>query len=133
LTFVAIIAVSIGSFVSYRDYFRPHGTGETVSVANRVMWQAYKLPAAASDVTYYTDSGGCEAEFSISESEFLKWCDDKGWIPKKITTSVPYFQPILLTANNAAVTNGYTYKLNDGQGVFDADQRRTAFWLSTFP
>ena len=40
------------------------------------------------DVTYYADFRGCEAEFAISESEFLNWCSVRGWSPKKIAGAI---------------------------------------------
>ena len=98
-----------------------------------MIWDGYELPDSASDVTYYADFGGCEAEFAISESEFLAWCHVRGWSPKKIHGSIPYFQPVLLADDDTIVTNGFTFDIPDGEGVFDADRSRAAFRASTFP
>ena len=130
---VAIAAILIVATVTYRSNYQSHRVGVSASIANRMMWPGYELPADASDVTYHVDPGGCEAEFAISESEFLAWCRARGWSPKKISGSIKYFQPVLLPNDDTIVTNGYAFDIPDGKGVFDADRSRTAFWASTFP
>ena len=98
-----------------------------------MIWSGFKLPHNASDVTYHVDLGGCEAEFAISESDFLEWCNDRGWVPERIARPIAYFQPVLLSDNDTIVTDGYTFDVPDGKGVSDAGRPRTAFWASTFP
>ena len=91
----AVIATILTAIVWHRNYFQPHRMGVSSSIANRMIWKGYKLPEAATDVTYYADFGGCEAEFAISESEFLKWCKQGGWTPQEILKPIPYFEPVL--------------------------------------
>ena len=133
LAVVSVLAALIAVIVAYRSYFQSHRVGVSASVANRMMWPEYELPHTATDVTYYADFRGCEAEFAISESEFLNWCSVRGWSPKKIAGAIPYFQPVLLADNDTIVTNGFTFDMPNGEGIFDADRLRTAFWVSTFP
>ena len=133
LTGVSIVAILIAAFVAYRSYFQPRRFGTSSSIANRMIWSGFKLPHNASDVTYHVDFGGCEAEFAISESDFLEWCNDRGWVPERIARPIAYFQPVLLSDNDTIVTDGYTFDVPDGKGVFDAGRSRTAFWASTFP
>ena len=130
---VLVSGFAIGSAVSYRSYFRPTGSGATASVANRVMWQELKLPTSASDVTYYVDSGGCEAEFAIAEPDFLELCRQKGWDVRGIESPAPYFEPVLLPRDSRLVNEGYTFSLPDGEGVYDSKRSRAAFYVSTFP
>jgi len=133
LILVAFAAIVLAAIVGYRNYYQSHRTGVTATIANRMMWPGYKLPESATNITYHADFGGCEAEFAISESEFLEWCNSRGWAPNKITGTIQYFKPVLLPDNDKVVTNGYTFDIPDGEGVFDADRSRTAFWASTFP
>ena len=133
LTGVTIATILAGAFVSYRSYFQPYRVGVTPAVANRMMWHGYELPKTASDITYRVDFGGCEAEFAISESNFLLWCRARGWSPNPISGSITYFRPVLLPDNDTPVTKGCSFDIPDGEGVFDANRSRTAFWASTFP
>ena len=128
-----IVCFLIAAFSFYRIFRSSTARGTTATVANRVMWAGFELPASAADVTYYVDFGGCEAEFAISEADFLSWCSDRGWTVTKIDTPVPYFKPILLPDDDHLVQHGYTFSLPDGDGVYDASTSRAAFHVSTFP
>ena len=128
-----VAAVLLAGLVAYRSFFGSHRIGVSAATANRMLWSGYRLPDSATDVTYIVDFGGCEADFAISESQFLAWCKHSGWTASKIKTPVPFFEPILLVGDSTLVTDGYTFQIPNGQGVFDAKRRRTAFWASTFP
>lgn len=133
LKVVSIIAIILAVIASYRNYYQPHRTGVTAAIANRMMWPGYELPEGASDVTYYVDFGGCEAEFQIDETAFLAWCEHRGWMPVRIGKPLPYFQPVLLADDERPVRKGYTFNIPYGRGVFDAERSRAAFCASTFP
>ena len=77
-------------------YFGASASGVTAEAANRKLWSSLKLPDSASDVTYAVDSGGCEAEFAISESDFVNWCASNNWEIEKIAAPTIYFEPIIL-------------------------------------
>ncbi|WP_425397318.1 hypothetical protein [Aeoliella sp.] len=126
------VALVIGSIAAYRVY--PYqAVGANVHVANRVLWDDLRLPPSASDVTFYVDRYGCEAEFAISESEFLKWCRHRGWHTSEIAAPVPYFQPVCLPDDNRPVEDGYLFEIPDGRGVYDRSRSRAAYWASIFP
>lgn len=105
----------------------------SASIANRKIWEGYRLPDSASDVTYHVDFGGCEAEFAIAETDFLEWCELRGWQPVRVDRATPYFQPVLLPDDERLVEEGYTFSIPDGQGAFDSKRSRAAFWVSSFP
>jgi hypothetical protein len=129
----AVLAAVVAAIAFYRNSFQKHRTGVSPSVANRMIWEGYRLPKDATDVTYYSDFGGCEAEFAIPEADFLKWCEQKGWTAKRITKPIPYFQSVLLSDDASLVVNGYHLSIPDGECVYDSDCSRAAFWVSTFP
>ena len=133
MTAVSVVAILIAAIVAYRSYFQAHRVGVGPNIANRMVWPEFELPNSAADVTYHVDFGGCEAEFAISESDFLNWCRTRGWCPSKISGPKTYFQPVLLPVNDTIVTNGYSIDFPDGEMVFDAARSRAAFWASTFP
>lgn len=133
LLIVTTLSLALGGLSAYRMYFRVTARGTSSAVANRVMWYGYTLPVSACDVTFYADGGGCEAEFSISEGDFLCWCEERGWNATKIESPVPYFQSILLPPDERPVVRGYRFSPPNGEGVFDADRARAAFYVSTFP
>ena len=128
-----LIALILAVVICYKTYYQTHRSGVTASVANRMMWDEYKLPESASDVTYYVDFGGCEAEFSISSVDLVQLCQERNWRFVEIDSPIEYFDPERLPANKRLVVRGYTIDVPDGEGVFDADRSRAAFWVSTFP
>lgn len=130
---LALAAIALGLIATHQRYYSTTRSGVTAAVANRKVWADYSLPATATDVTYYADFGGCEAEFAITETNFVAWCEDRGWSFSPITEPTPYFRPILLPDDNTPVSQGYTFELPDGRGVFDRTRSRAAFWASTFP
>lgn len=133
LLMMTALCLALGVLSTYRMYFRVTARGTSSAAANRVMWHGYKLPPSACDVTFHADFGGCEAEFSILEGEFLDWCKERGWSVAKIESPVPYFQSILLPSDERPVARGYRFSPPDGEGVFDADRARAAFYVSAFP
>ena len=117
-------------------YFGASASGVTAEAANRKLWSSLKLPDSASDVTYAVDSGGCEAEFAISESDFVNWCASNNWEIEKIAAPTIYFEPIILGLDEKTariIETGYSYHPPDGEGKFDASSLRANFWVSTFP
>lgn len=42
------------------------------------------LPDSAKRITYYSDYGGTDAVFAVSEETFLAWTTEKGWQRKEI-------------------------------------------------
>ena len=120
------------------SYFGSSASASGVSVesANRKLWPSLRLPDSASDVTYAVDSYGCEAEFAITESEFVKWCASNDWEIEEIAAPTNYFQPIILRLDQKTarvIDKGYNYYPPDGEGKFDASSLRANFWVSTFP
>jgi len=64
------------------------------------------LPRDASDINYYFAYLGVNADFLVSEKEFIDWCAARGWTPIEIQHAYP----------------GFTYKiyrgrLSDGDSV----------------
>jgi hypothetical protein len=133
LIVISVIAFALATYCGYRNYYKTTASGTTATVANRVMWSAFKLPISATDVTFFVDFGGCEAEFAIPEDDFLLWCSKRGWKVTEIKSPVPYFQPVCLASDDRLVSEGYTFALPDGEGVYDASRSRAAFYISTFP
>jgi hypothetical protein len=109
------------------------GTTASAHAANQILGDELRLPAAATDVTYYVDFGAAEAEFAVSEEDFLNWCRTKGWAVQSIESVSPYFEPMWLPSDSRPVVRGYHFSPPDGQGTFDADRSRACFWVSTFP
>ena len=129
------VAILIGTLF-YRGYQRNVGvtrTGVSTQTANQYLPTSLALPDAASDVTVYVDFGAAESEFAITEDAFLAWCNSRGWTATPISSTIPYFEPMHLPADTQSVNRGYTFKPPDGEGVFDAERSRVAFWTSTFP
>ena len=62
---MAVIGAVLAAIAFCRNYYQAHRIGVSSPVANRMIWQGYELPETATDVTYYADFGGCEAEFEI--------------------------------------------------------------------
>jgi hypothetical protein len=92
------------------------------------------VPEAASDVYYYTDWAADEAEFSISEDDFLDWCKSKSWEVEPIEEPVEYFYPTWgPEEDNRFVKRGYYCSAAWGVLIFDADRSRAAIWVSDFP
>ncbi len=131
--FVCVVTLMVAAVATYARLFAPHRVGTTSAVANRMMWPGCQLPREASDVTYCVDFGGCEAEFAVSESDFLAWCASHQRKPVPIESPLPYFQTILLPDDPTLVVEGYTFDVPPGRGVFDAKRSRAAFCASTFP
>ena len=135
--FVAICAIAIVIGIRLnRATSRYVGTSEngvSTSVANKMLSAHLRLPASASDVSYYVDFGAEEAEFAISEQDFLKWCHTQGWAVEPIRSPVAYFEPMAMPDDSRQVDRGYHFSPPDGQGTFDADRSRACFWTSTFP
>lgn len=127
------IAIAVGSIAAWSFYYPYQATGTSVAVANRVLWDDLKLPSGASDITFYVDRYGCEAEFAISQPEFLEWCKVQGWSVSGITTPVPYFEPVCLPEDDRLVETGYEFSIPYGRVVYDSSRSRAAFWASTFP
>ncbi|MEM8783493.1 MAG: hypothetical protein AAGE65_11640 [Planctomycetota bacterium] len=132
---LVIIAPSLllAVVVVYQSYYPSRGSNTTSQVANRVLWDRLNIPEAAQDVTFFVDWGGCEAEFALEERLFVELCQSRDWTFTDITEPVPYFKPIWLEADTRWVVSGYTFNIPDGEGVFDRDRSRVAFFASTFP
>ena len=129
------VLILIGSF-AIRSYHRHAGvthTGVSSQTANQILPASLALPDTASDITVYVDFGAAESEFAVSEDAFLAWCKSRGWTPTRISSPIPYFEPMCLQADTRSVSRGYTFVPPDGDGVFDAERSRAAFWTSTFP
>ena len=107
--------------------FQMTGSGASAIEANQHLWPGLKLPHSASDVTFVVDFGGCEAEFAISEADFLNLCDAKLWRPEPIKEPIQYFHPVLLSDDDRLVDIGYTVDIPDGFGVFDQKKSRFAY------
>ena len=134
--------VAIAAFVIVAALWLKHvfvgSSGANVSAksANRYIWASLRLPASATDVTYTTDSYGCEAGFAISETEFTQWCKTNGWRMAPITSPNVYFganRSRSIAGKGRVVGSGFHFYPPDGEGTFDADQSRAEFWVSTFP
>jgi len=109
------------------------GVRESVEIANRMQWPELLLSTDASDVSFFISFYESEAEFAIPEESLLDWCQSKGWDVTKISTPLPYFEPLRMDADLRLVARGYRFSLPEGWGVFDADRSRAAFAVSTFP
>ena len=110
------------------------GHGVTVAWANYNLWTELRLPDSATDVSFGVDRYGCEAEFEISEEDFLQWARSNGWEYERIESNRKYLVGFLhLPDDPHLVKKGYTYQLRDGEGVFDADIGRANYCVSTFP
>jgi len=135
-------AISVAAILIVAGIWLKHlligSSGSHVSAksANRYIWSSLTLPPSAADVTYRVDSYVCAAEFALTESEFTKWCADMGWRMAPITSPDVYFGENLdrpIAEKGRVVGRGFHFYPPDGDGIFDADQSRAEFWVSTFP
>lgn len=44
-----------------------------------------------------------------------------------------HYRSLLLPGNDRLVNDGYTFDVPNGEGVFDGERSRVAFWVSSFP
>jgi hypothetical protein len=130
---IALIAPQSSAWIAIRQFLSVSGHGRSAQDANKYQWPALRLPEAASDVSYYIDHAWSEAEFAISENEFLQWCQASGWKTEKITRPGPYFKPQMMRDDLRPVSRGCVFYPPDGFGVFDAERSRANFRVSTFP
>lgn len=131
--FLALPAIALGLVATHQRYYATTRSGVTAAVANRKLWAGYTLPATATDVTYYADSYGCEADFAIAETDFVAWCAARGWAVTPISSPTPFFQPVLLPDDETPVADGFTFQMPNGEGTFDRTRSRAAFRVSTLP
>ena len=132
LAFVVLIAT-----VWFKHTFiGSSGSGVSARSANRALWRSLRTPTSATDVTYTVDPYGCEAEFAISERDFLEWCERNNWRTEAIVEPTVYFNPVHrhhVGDNGRVIGQGYHFYPPDGEGTFDANGLRANFWVSTFP
>ncbi|HBO43034.1 MAG TPA: hypothetical protein DD670_03690 [Planctomycetaceae bacterium] len=136
LLLLGLCAISVVAMSVRRVYLRHAGVSGynvTASMANRMIWPELRLPAGASDVSYYVDFGRVEAEFAISGESLVEWCRSNGWTCEPIDSQRPYFEPWVLPGDSRSVANGYRFFPPDGDGIYDADRSRACFWVSNFP
>lgn len=136
LAFVICAICIVVTLAVRRQYLRHAGVsdkGVSSHTANQMLPAGLRLPDTASDVTYYVDFGAAEAEFAVSEEDFVNWCRTNGWTVEPIQSVSPYFEPMCLPTDSRPVVRGYHFSPPDGQGTFDADRSRACFWVSTFP
>lgn len=110
------------------------GKSASATMANLFLESNHHLPQTASDVYYYTDFGASEAEFKISEHDFLDWCNSKNWTPEPISDPVHYFYPTWgPEEDNRMVSRGYSCYATGGVLTFDAERSRASLRVSDFP
>ncbi len=61
----------------------------TISKGEHVSFTEYRglgpcIPESAKDISYYSEYSGCDAVFSIAESEIIKWTERNEWSCKEI-------------------------------------------------
>ena len=118
---------------AYQRYSGVSDAGVSARDANQFLPSDLKLPDEVSDVAYYVDFGISEAEFAISESQFLIWCKSNGWRVDPIVQPLAFFQSAVLPDDSRMIHSGFQFFPPDGKGVFDADRDRACFCISTFP
>lgn len=81
-TGLIVIGLSICLFLTatlMTKGFECSGSGVSAEEANRDMHQNFLLPPSAKDVNYLSDIWHSEVEFAISETDFVNWCQSRGW------------------------------------------------------
>jgi hypothetical protein len=110
------------------------GSSSSPAIANFSLARHCQLPDTASDVYYYTDWAAAEAEFAITESDFLRWCKANDWEPAPIGEPIKYFYPVWGPKEESRlVSQGYYCYAAGGDLVFDAERFRAVFHMSEFP
>ena len=110
--FIAVL-VWLGT-ATWRNVFGVSGTGVNAAIANR--WMHSNIPLTANDVNFRTDLLNGWADFSLTEREFIEWCESNGWVVERID------QPTTIFGHRAEV--GCHYRSGNGSGVFNPARQR---------
>lgn len=109
------------------------GSGSIPEEANKQLWDYLKIPLTARDVSYAVDRHGCEANFELSEQDFLAWCRANGWDLSSIDGRERYPHTLIRESRDTHANAGYTFSFPDGVGIYDRERNRVDFVASTFP
>lgn len=125
LLMVALAAgLTLVAAIGYRQMVGQRGAGASPDFANNVFSSRLKIPGSATDVNFYVDVCWIEADFAISEAEFLSWCRQQGWAATVVdprSRLVFHFARSSPSADNGmpAVSNGYMAETSTGQVIYD--------------
>lgn len=99
-----------------------------------VLGELRKFPKEATDINYSTIYMGSNADFAISEQDFIKWCAEKGWKPEKTSDYIQYGS--MLEFKFKEIKNGLKHQrtfLDNGCGnvlTYDLDTGRAYYHYS---
>ena len=124
----AAVVTLVGAF-SYRQFVGQTGAGTSPDFANRSFSSRLEIPDSATDINFYVDLCWIEADFSISEEAFLKWCRQQGWPVATVDSRTRVVFRFARSSPNAdkefpAVSNGYIVDTATGQVIYDVERRR---------
>ena len=130
----AVVLSPVGLIVSQYvavTWFAPFAIrrGENCDISQfDVTWP--KLPANASDITYYSDLDGCRAVFHISDSDFRSWVIDNQWIVTPLAGNKDVSLPSINKDFNVSTGIEFFSPPHTGtiRGVYDSDKQLCGFW-----
>jgi hypothetical protein len=134
---IALVSVTLGLYLLSNNYLTSYEYAENVETVD---W----LPDTATNISYFKSYLFTAYEFDISEEEFLKLAEKKGWKVKKINQTkrvLRYTYGVNQKNNTSKKTNteaiidsGYYYnkRFSNGGGitvVYD-NEKQTAYFQS---
>ncbi len=127
--FVALLAgcAWIGAWAT-RQLMSRSSSGEGAISANRAFESRVIIPSSATDVCFYVDGCWIEADFAITEKDFLSWCGHHGWTVARIAEHPKVFKPArtspLARHRQIRTTKGYECQTSSGTVIFDLNRGR---------
>lgn len=131
---VLSVVCGVGSMF-YRTIAGTEGAAVTPQAANSNLAPRLVLPMTAKDINFYRDMCWVEADFSISEDEFLKWCKTRNWTILDAANE----EIVFTRARTASDAHLGSHRVVDGVGVkefylvvaFDNKLKRASVWRYT--
>jgi hypothetical protein len=133
VTLFCVFCGGLGRWVMYRE----EALEVSPEVANRILTRActpLRIPTDATRVNVYAYSQGGEADFQISQRDFISWLIKRGWKVEHRTAPLPG-PPLDFIIGPNTTRDGYYFSNSSHRGgwdaMYDVDLQRA--WVSYSP
>jgi hypothetical protein len=117
---------------------RRWGMSANGTTINQNLHHRFEVPLSVVNGNYSSTPWYTIVDVDMSETEFLRWCKDKGWSPSKVDPLSPQSFCSIEAGGQVAVhpiRQGYVFDAMDGtigfMGVYDSEMGRASVSYST--
>ena len=119
MTLFCVFCGGFGRWVMYSE----HALEASPEIANRILARAwappFQIPEESTRVNVDAYSQGGEADFQVSQRDFISWCAKRGWKVEHRTAPLPS-PPLSFIIGPNTTRDGYYFSNSSHRGGWDA-------------